>query len=141
MILSCVCSYISIIYKRSSACLFFGTFVVFLQFIIFGSTYFFFTSCFNYSSSSFPWYNKLELTFNQNPKTNIPKLTFGNENEIPTTMSTSQPPTISSIPALHAFDSHATTWQSYRDRISFYFQANRIYSDEDKYLTGLFPLR
>ena len=47
-------------------------------------------------------------------------------------MSTSQPPTISSIPALHAFDSHATTWQSYRDRISFYFQANRIYSDEDR---------
>ena len=57
-------------------------------------------------------------------KTNIPKPTFGDEGEIPTTMSTSQPPTISSIPALHAFDSHATTWQSYRDRISFYFQAN-----------------
>ena len=47
-------------------------------------------------------------------------------------MSISQPPTIASIPALHAFDSHATTWQSYRDRISFYFQANRIYSDEDR---------
>ena len=49
-----------------------------------------------------------------------------------TTTSTSQPPTVSSIPALHAFDSRTTTWQSYRDRISFYFQANRIYTDEDK---------
>ncbi|CAF1541629.1 unnamed protein product [Rotaria sp. Silwood1] len=47
-------------------------------------------------------------------------------------MSTVQPPTVSSIPALHAFDSRTSSWQSYRDRISFYFQANRIHTDEDK---------
>jgi len=43
-----------------------------------------------------------------------------------------QSPTVSSIPALHAFDSHNSTWQSYRDRINFYFKANRIETDEDK---------
>ena len=43
-----------------------------------------------------------------------------------------QSPMVSSIPALHAFDSHSITWQSYRDRISFYFQANRITTDIDK---------
>ncbi len=42
------------------------------------------------------------------------------------------PPTVSSIPSLHAFDPRSTTWESYRDRISFYFKANRIDSDEDK---------
>ena len=40
--------------------------------------------------------------------------------------------TISSIPALHSFDSRSSTWQSYRDRVSFYFKANRIESDADK---------
>ncbi|CAF5134315.1 unnamed protein product, partial [Rotaria sp. Silwood1] len=49
-----------------------------------------------------------------------------------TSTPTVQPPTVSSIPALHAFDSRTSTWQSYRDRISFYFQANRISTDEDK---------
>lgn len=37
-----------------------------------------------------------------------------------------------SLPALHAFDPHSTTWQSYRDRIGFYFQVNRIDKDADK---------
>ncbi|CAF2790896.1 unnamed protein product [Rotaria sp. Silwood2] len=46
--------------------------------------------------------------------------------------STFQSPTISSIPTLHAFDCHSSTWQSYRDRINFYFKANRIEIDEDK---------
>jgi transposase InsO family protein len=41
-------------------------------------------------------------------------------------------PTVSSIPSLHAFDSHTITWQSYRDKIGFYFQANRITTDGDK---------
>jgi transposase InsO family protein len=45
---------------------------------------------------------------------------------------TVQPPTVSSIPALHAFDSRTSTWQSYRDRVSFYFKANRIDTDDDK---------
>ncbi|CAF3680882.1 unnamed protein product [Rotaria sordida] len=40
--------------------------------------------------------------------------------------------TVSSIPTLHAFDARTSTWQSYRDRISFYFQANRIHTDQDK---------
>ena len=39
---------------------------------------------------------------------------------------------VSSIPALHAFDPRTTTWQSYRDRIGFYFKANRIFEDSDK---------
>ncbi|CAF0792677.1 unnamed protein product [Adineta ricciae] len=39
---------------------------------------------------------------------------------------------VSSIPALHAFDPRTTTWQSYRDRIGFYFKANRIMEDSDK---------
>ncbi len=43
-----------------------------------------------------------------------------------------QPATVSSIPALHAFDARSTAWQSYRDRISFYFKANRIEADDDK---------
>jgi hypothetical protein len=42
------------------------------------------------------------------------------------------PPMLSSIPALHAFDLRTTTWQSYRDRINFYFKANRIDTDDDK---------
>ncbi|CAF2147748.1 unnamed protein product [Rotaria magnacalcarata] len=46
--------------------------------------------------------------------------------------STFQSPAISSIPALHAFNSHISTWQSYRDRINFYFKAIRIETDEDK---------
>ncbi|CAF1926898.1 unnamed protein product, partial [Rotaria magnacalcarata] len=53
----------------------------------------------------------------------------------PTTTSTSAPTstaTFSSIPALHAFDSRSTTWQSYRDRINFYFKANRIVHEDDK---------
>ncbi|CAF1519589.1 unnamed protein product, partial [Adineta steineri] len=49
-----------------------------------------------------------------------------------TTETTVQVSTVSSIPALHAFDAHTTTWQSYRDRISFYFKANRIIQDDDK---------
>ncbi|CAF5014962.1 unnamed protein product, partial [Rotaria sp. Silwood1] len=42
------------------------------------------------------------------------------------------PPTVSSILALHAFDSRTTNWPSYRDRINFYFKANRIHTDDDK---------
>ena len=38
----------------------------------------------------------------------------------------------SSIPTLHAFDPRTTTWQSYRDRIGFYFKANRTVEDSDK---------
>ena len=38
----------------------------------------------------------------------------------------------SSIPALHAFDPRSTTWESYRDRIGFYFKASRITTAEDK---------
>ena len=38
----------------------------------------------------------------------------------------------SSIPALHAFDQRTSTWQSYRDRLQFYFMANRTTDDEDK---------
>jgi hypothetical protein len=49
---------------------------------------------------------------------------------MPTT--TIQPPTVSSIPSLHAFDTRYSTWQSYRDRISFYFKADRIITDDDK---------
>lgn len=47
-------------------------------------------------------------------------------------MATIKSPTVSSIPALYAFDSHTSTWQSYRDRINFYFKANHIESDDDK---------
>ncbi|CAF1510509.1 unnamed protein product [Adineta ricciae] len=47
-------------------------------------------------------------------------------------MTTAHPPTVSSIPSLHAFDPHTITWQSYRDKISFYFHANRITTDNDK---------
>jgi len=43
-----------------------------------------------------------------------------------------QPPTVSSIPSLHAFDPCSSKWESYRDRISFYFKANRITSNDDK---------
>ncbi|CAF1339297.1 unnamed protein product [Adineta ricciae] len=39
---------------------------------------------------------------------------------------------VSSIPASHAFDPRTTTWQSYRNRIGFYFKANRIMEDSDK---------
>ena len=39
--------------------------------------------------------------------------------------------TVSSIPSLHAFDARSSTWESYRDRVSFYFKANRITTDED----------
>ncbi|CAF4914829.1 unnamed protein product, partial [Rotaria socialis] len=46
--------------------------------------------------------------------------------------STFQAPMISSIPALHAFDSQTSAWESYRDRINFYFKANRIDTDDDK---------
>ncbi|CAF2800474.1 unnamed protein product [Rotaria sp. Silwood2] len=49
-----------------------------------------------------------------------------------TSTSTFQPPTVSSISAIHAFDTRTSTWQSYSDRVSFYFQANRIHADEDK---------
>ncbi|CAF1275192.1 unnamed protein product, partial [Didymodactylos carnosus] len=42
------------------------------------------------------------------------------------------PQTFSSIPALYAFDPRTTTWQSYRDRITFFFKANRINTDDDK---------
>jgi hypothetical protein len=48
------------------------------------------------------------------------------------TSSTFQVPTVASIPALHAFDSRTTSWQSYRDRIDFYFKADRIDQDDDK---------
>ena len=41
-----------------------------------------------------------------------------------------QPPLVSSISALYAFDARNTTWQSYRDRISFYFKVNKIDTDE-----------
>jgi hypothetical protein len=40
--------------------------------------------------------------------------------------------TSSTIPALYAFDAQACTWQSYRDRINFYFKANRITVEDDK---------
>ena len=40
--------------------------------------------------------------------------------------------TCSTIPSLHAFDPNACTWESYRDRVDFYFKANRISSDDDK---------
>ena len=40
--------------------------------------------------------------------------------------------THSSIPALHAFDQRTSTWQSYRDRLHFYFKANQIEADDDK---------
>jgi hypothetical protein len=43
-----------------------------------------------------------------------------------------QTPTVSSIPSLHAFDARSSTWESYRDRIGFYFKANRITTAEDK---------
>ncbi|CAF3699796.1 unnamed protein product [Rotaria socialis] len=48
------------------------------------------------------------------------------------TSSTFQTPMISSIPALHAFDFQTSAWQSYRDRINFYFKANRLDTDYDK---------
>ncbi|CAF1667312.1 unnamed protein product, partial [Adineta ricciae] len=38
----------------------------------------------------------------------------------------------SSIPAIHSFDPRNSTWQSYRDRINFYFKANKIVDDDDK---------
>jgi hypothetical protein len=40
--------------------------------------------------------------------------------------------TSSTIPALYAFDARTCTWQSYRDRINFYFKANRITVEDDK---------
>lgn len=42
------------------------------------------------------------------------------------------PPVLSSIPSLHAFDAQSTTWKSYRDRIQFYFKANRIANAGEK---------
>ncbi len=39
--------------------------------------------------------------------------------------------TFSTIPALHAFDPRTCNWQSYRDRINFYFKANHINDDDD----------
>ena len=41
-------------------------------------------------------------------------------------------PALSTLPTLHAFDSHATTWQSYRDRLGFYYKVNHITTGEDK---------
>ena len=38
----------------------------------------------------------------------------------------------SSIPSLHAFDPQSTSWKSYRDRIQFYFEANRIVEGKEK---------
>ena len=38
---------------------------------------------------------------------------------------------IQSIPSLHAFDQRCTTWESYRDRLSFYFKANHLKDDGD----------
>ena len=52
-----------------------------------------------------------------------------NDTDESSTPSTSLP---SSIPALHAFDPRSTTWESYRDRIGFYFKASRIATAEDK---------
>ncbi|CAF1433453.1 unnamed protein product [Adineta steineri] len=40
--------------------------------------------------------------------------------------------TLSSIPSLHAFNPDTTTWPSYRDRMTFYFQANGITIDADR---------
>ena len=40
--------------------------------------------------------------------------------------------TFSTIPSLYAFDPRNSSWQSYRDRINFYFKANRINVDDDK---------
>lgn len=51
---------------------------------------------------------------------------------VTTSSSTSSTSLLSSIPALHAFDARSTTWESYRDRIGFYFQASRIEATEDK---------
>ena len=42
------------------------------------------------------------------------------------------PPVPSSIPSLHAFDPQSTSWKSYRDRIQFYFEANRIVEVKEK---------
>ena len=39
---------------------------------------------------------------------------------------------LSSIPSLHAFDPDTTTWSSYRDRMTFYFQANNVTLDPDR---------
>ena len=47
-------------------------------------------------------------------------------------MALEPPQPLTSIPSLHAFDSQSTTWQSYRDRIQFYFKANRILDSEEK---------
>ncbi|CAF4081566.1 unnamed protein product, partial [Adineta steineri] len=38
----------------------------------------------------------------------------------------------STISALHSFDHLNSTWQSYRDRINFYFKANKIVDNDDK---------
>lgn len=48
------------------------------------------------------------------------------------TQATVAPPPASSIPALYAFDSRLTDWDSYRDRIKFYFKASRIDDDNEK---------
>ena len=40
--------------------------------------------------------------------------------------------TFSTMPALHTFDPRSSTWQSYRDRVHFYFIANCIHVDDDK---------
>ena len=47
-----------------------------------------------------------------------------------TTASSNTP--LASIPSLHAFDHRSIAWDSYRDRIGFYFKANRIEDAEDK---------
>ena len=40
--------------------------------------------------------------------------------------------TCSTISTLQSFEPQSCTWQSYRDRMNFYFKANRIQQDDDK---------
>ena len=42
------------------------------------------------------------------------------------TPTNTQATSLSTLPALYAFDSRSTTWQSYRDRVMFYFMANQV---------------
>ena len=53
----------------------------------------------------------------------------------------SAPTTLSAIPSLYAFDARTTTWQSYCDRLSFYFKANRIMGGDDKKALFLWSVR
>lgn len=45
--------------------------------------------------------------------------------------------TFATLPSIHTFDAQFCTWKSCRERLNFYFKANRIQSDDDK--KSLFP--